>query len=388
MVDGVEGVVGVLGGLGRGELVPGVVVGSGGVGSGGRRVFVFPGQGAQWVGMGARLLEESGVFAEWMGRCEEALSGFVDWSLLDVVRGSGLLERVDVVQPVAWAVMVSLAEVWRSVGVVPDAVVGHSQGEIAAAVVAGVLSLEDGARVVALRSQVIGRELAGGGGMASVALPVEEVERRLVSWGGRVGVAAVNGPVSTVVSGDAGVVDELVGVWGAEGVRVRRVPVDYASHSVQVEGVRGELLDVLAGVRPGVGVVPFYSAVEGGVVEGGCLDAGYWFRNLRERVCFREVVECLLADGFTGFVESSAHPVLVPGIQETAEAFQSESGESGELGSVVVVGSLRRDDGGLDRFLRSAAEAFVEGVDVDWAAVFGGSGARVVDLPTYPFQHQ
>ncbi|MEK8169000.1 acyltransferase domain-containing protein [Streptomyces sp. M19] len=136
-------------------------------------MFVFPGQGSQWVGMAVELLDSSPVFAARMAECGQALSAFVEWSLLDVVR-AGEFEQVDVVQPVLWAVMVSLAEVWKSVGVTPDAVVGHSQGEIAAAVVAGGLSLEDGARVVALRSRAI-RALAGRGGMVSVALPADEV---------------------------------------------------------------------------------------------------------------------------------------------------------------------------------------------------------------------
>ncbi|MCE4949069.1 acyltransferase domain-containing protein, partial [Streptomyces albulus] len=139
----------------------------------GRTVFVFPGQGSQWVGMGAQLLDESRVFAERVAECEVALGEFVEWSLVEVLRGvagAPSLDRVDVVQPVSFAVMVGLAALWRAHGVVPDAVVGHSQGEIAAAVVSGGLSLRDGARVVALRSQAIGRALAGRGGMMSVAL--------------------------------------------------------------------------------------------------------------------------------------------------------------------------------------------------------------------------
>ncbi|WFE23122.1 SDR family NAD(P)-dependent oxidoreductase [Solwaraspora sp. WMMD937] len=363
--------------------VGGVVSGGSGGLSGGRVVFVFPGQGAQWVGMGARLMDESSVFAESMVECAGVLSEFVDWDLVEVVRGGGVdvFGRVDVVQPVSWAVMVSLARLWRSVGVVPSAVVGHSQGEIAAAVVAGVLSLSDGARVVAERSRVIGRVLAGPGAMASVALPVAEVESRLVGFGGGLGVAAVNGPSGTVVSGDVGAVVDFVAWCEGEGVRARRIPVDYASHSVRVEAVEAELLEVLAGVVPRRGEVPFYSTVEAGVVDGVGLDGGYWYRNLRQRVLFGETVGRLVGDGFSGFVECSAHPVLVPGVEETV-------GVVGGGGPVVVVGSLRRDDGGLDRFLVSVAEAFVGGVDVDWGAVFAGVGGRVVDLPTYPFQRR
>ncbi|RDG30934.1 type I polyketide synthase, partial [Streptomyces corynorhini] len=172
-------------------------------------VFVFPGQGAQWVGMGRELWEVSPVFAASMVACGEALAPFVGWSLEDVVRSGGGLVDVDVVQPVSWAVMVSLAAVWRAVGVVPSVVVGHSQGEIAAAVVAGGLSLEDGARVVALRSRAI-RAIAGRGGMVSVSLPLAEVEELLAGWVGRIDVAAVNGPGSVVVAGDADALDELV----------------------------------------------------------------------------------------------------------------------------------------------------------------------------------
>ncbi|WP_189716575.1 acyltransferase domain-containing protein, partial [Streptomyces chryseus] len=293
---------------GREELLAGLAapVVSGVAGDVGRKVFVFPGQGAQWAGMGAELLDSSAVFAARMEECAAALAPFVEWDVLGVVRSGVGLERVDVVQPVTWAVMVSLAEVWASAGVVPDAVVGHSQGEIAAAVVAGGLSLEDGARVVALRSQAIGRVLAGGGGMASVALPVAEVEERLAAWSGVLGVAAVNGPSATVVSGAVGAVDEFVEMCDREGVRVRRIPVDYASHSSQVEEIEAELAELLRTVEPREPLVPFWSTVEPG--RPVRLDGGYWYRNLRQRVCFAETVQALVVDGFGVFIEVSAHP--------------------------------------------------------------------------------
>ncbi|UED87990.1 type I polyketide synthase [Streptomyces profundus] len=325
-------------------------------------VFVFPGQGSQWVGMAVELLDVSPVFAARFAECEGALAPHVEWSLEGVVRSGGF-ERVDVVQPVLWAVMVSLAALWESVGVVPDAVVGHSQGEIAAAVVAGALSLADGARVVALRSRAL-RALAGRGGMASVALPVEEVRRRL---GPGLSIAAVNGPSSVVVAGDSDALDELDS-W--EGVRVRRVPVDYASHSVHVEGIRAELLGVLAGVVPRSGGVPFCSTVTGGVLDGGVLDAGYWYRNVRGTVELERAVRALGEAGCGVFVEVSPHPVLTSAIEETV--------------SGTVVGTLRRDSGGWDRFLLSLAELHVTGVPVDLTALLPG-GSRV-DLPTYPFQ--
>ncbi|MEU3416906.1 type I polyketide synthase, partial [Streptomyces sp. NPDC006658] len=239
--------------LASGGVAPGVVSG---VGVAGRRVvFVFPGQGSQWVGMAAGLWESSSVFAGAMERCEAALAPFVDWSLSAVVRGeegAPGFDRVDVVQPVLFAVMVSLAELWRSCGVEPAAVVGHSQGEIAAACVSGALSLEDAARVVALRSGALG-VLAGRGGMVSVALPVERVQGLL---GEGLSVAAVNGPATTVVSGDVDALDALLVRCEADGVRARRIPVDYASHSAHVEQIREELLELLEPVRPRAGRVP------------------------------------------------------------------------------------------------------------------------------------
>ncbi|WP_413811969.1 SDR family NAD(P)-dependent oxidoreductase [Streptomyces sp. OE57] len=369
----VGGVAAVAEGRDVSGLVRGVVAGGDG-----RAVLVFPGQGSQWVGMAVGLLESSAVFAERLGECAAALGPLVEWSLVDVLGDPVALERVDVVQPVLWAVMVSLAEVWRSYGVVPAAVVGHSQGEIAAACVAGALSLEDAARVVALRSKAL-RALSGLGGMVSVSLPVAEVRERLGRWGERLSVAAVNGPSAVVVSGDADALDELLAVCEREAIRARRVPVDYASHCAHVEAIEGELSRELAGIAPRSSSVPFYSTVTGGVLDAAGLDAGYWYRNLRQTVRFEETVRALLADGFQVFVEASAHPVLTMGVEETAEEHGTR---------VTAVGSLRRDEGGLERFMTSLAEAYVGGASVDWSTAFRGAGARRVELPTYAFQQQ
>ncbi|MGW5449685.1 SDR family NAD(P)-dependent oxidoreductase, partial [Streptomyces asiaticus] len=373
-----------LGALARGETASGVVTGGAAGGVPGKVVWVFPGQGSQWLGMGRELLDSSAVFAERVGECAAALRRWVDWSLIDVLRGEvdpEFLGRVDVVQPASFAVMVGLAAVWSSVGVVPDAVVGHSQGEIAAACVAGALSLEDAVRVVVLRSQPIAAELSGRGGMASVALGENEVVARLQPWAGRVEVAALNGPASVVIAGDAEALDEALEVLSSEEVRVRRVAVDYASHTRHVEDIRGTLAEALGGISAQVPVVPFYSTVIGDwIQDAGVLDGGYWYRNLRNRVGFGPAVADLLALGHGVFVEVSAHPVLVQPISEIVDDAEVD---------VLVVGSVRRDDGGLRRLLTSVAELFVRGVPVDWSGILPAGAASVrVDLPTYAFDHQ
>ncbi|MCP9209733.1 SDR family NAD(P)-dependent oxidoreductase [Streptomyces sp. NEAU-Y11] len=343
-------------------------------------VFVFPGQGGQWLGMGIELWQSSPTFAELMQTCDEALAPWVDWdgfSLRDVlagVPGAPSLDRDDVVQPALFAVGVSLSRLWASLGVRPSAVVGHSQGEFAAAVAAEALSLAEGARVVSLRSRVL-RRMATQGGMGWVNRSADEVRERLADHPG-LGVAAVNGPMSTVVSGVTAELDHLLSVWESEGARVRRVPINYGSHSAVVEVIRAELADTLGVVECSPGTVPFYSTVTGSLLDGRKLDADYWYRNLREMVRFAEVVDQLLGDGHRSFHEVGAHPVLVHSIQELAEATGA---------SVTTVGTLRRGHGGAREFLRNAAEAFVGGVDVRWSGLFP-SGRQPVRLPTYAFQ--
>jgi acyl transferase domain-containing protein/Zn-dependent alcohol dehydrogenase/acyl carrier protein len=349
--------------LAAGEPVAAVVEGVAGPPR--RAVFVFPGQGSQWVGMARELLASCPVFAERMSECDAALAEFVDWSLPDALGDAAALARVEVVQPVLWALMVSLAAVWRSFGVEPGAVIGHSQGEIAAACVAGALSLRDGARVVALRAAAVGT-LAGRGGMVAVPLGAAEAARYAERFG--VSVAAVNGPASTVVSGAPAELDRMFEELVADGVKPRRIPVNYASHSAAVESLHAELLRELEPVVATDGGIPFFSTVTGQRFDPAGLDAGYWYTNLRNTVRFQDAVESALEAGFGAFVEVSPHPVMTMALSET-------------VGDAVVVGSLRRNEGGPDRFLRSVAELHVRGVAVDWTPAL--ANGRWVDLPDH-----
>ncbi|HEY3995832.1 MAG TPA: type I polyketide synthase [Mycobacterium sp.] len=348
----------------------------------GKNVFVFPGQGSQWLGMGVELLDTAPVFAQTIDACAEAFAEFVDWSLIDVLRGAPDapgMDRVDVVQPVLFAVMVSLAELWKSVGVRPDAVIGHSQGEIAAAYVAGAMSLRDAARVVTLRSKLL-RSLAHSGGMLSIACSTERARELLAPYGNRVSIAAVNGRSAVVVSGEVAALEELVGFCADLDLRTRRIDVNYASHSVEVEGIRAELTEALTGIEPQSSRIAFFSTVTGSRLDSAGLDAAYWYRNIRQTVQFDQAVRTACEHGYRTFIESSPHPALIAGIEDTFHDCATEAADA------TVVPTLGRDEGGLDRFLSSAASAFVAGVSVDWRGVLAGAG--FVELPTYAFERR
>jgi acyl transferase domain-containing protein len=362
----------------QGGSSPDLVRGSVRHGGAGRTVFVFPGQGQQWAGMGLELLDSSPVFRQRFAECAEALAVYLDWSLADALGDASMLERVEVIQPALWAVMVSLADVWRSYGVRPDAVVGHSQGEIAAACVAGGLSLADGARIVALRS----RALAGlpGGGMVSVALPADQVRERLVPWGDRLALAVVNGPASVVVGGDAEACAQLLAGCAADGIRARRVPASQAGHCAWVEPLRDQVLESLAPVRPRAAEVAFYSTVTGDAFDPAGLDANYWYANMRETVQFEQTTKTLFDQGFRVFVEVSAHPVLTMSMQESLDDIRGTA--------TVVTGTLRRQESATRRLVVAMAALHVGGASVDWTAVLRPTGSGRVDLPTYAFQHR
>jgi acyl transferase domain-containing protein/acyl carrier protein/NAD(P)-dependent dehydrogenase (short-subunit alcohol dehydrogenase family) len=342
-------------------------------------VFVFPGQGSQWRGMGRALLVESSVFAQVAEACDAALRPHTGWSVLAVLRGeqggdAPASERVDVIQPALFTMNVALAAVWRSFGVQPSAVVGHSQGEIAAAVVAGALSLEDGARIVALRSKLLAR-IAGSGAMATTELPLTVVEQRLKDerWS-ELCVAVVNTETSTVVAGTSERVEAWLKALNDEGVFCRRVAVNYASHTPHVEAILEELRQALCTLSPRTSDIAMISTVTGKPISGLALDADYWCRNLREPVRLDLALAHLRTSQCNVFIEASAHPVL-------SMALNTAEGAPG-----AVVGSLRREAGGLSVLYANLAALHVAGFAIDCARL--ASSGQLAALPTYAFQHQ
>ncbi|MFI5541770.1 beta-ketoacyl synthase N-terminal-like domain-containing protein [Nocardia sp. NPDC051900] len=338
----------------------------------GRTVFVFPGHGAQWAGMASALLDSSPVFAASMAECESALGEFVDWSVSAAAADESALRRPEVVQPVLFAVTVSLARLWQEYGVVPDAVVGHSFGEIAAAHVAGVLSLRDAARVIVCRAALCA-DLDGR--MLSVESPAAEVSQRIRGIDD-VSIAGYNSPRTTVLSGDADSITALMTQYRDARVPAHLVRIGFASHSAHVEPIRERLLVDLSGLTPKPAQINWYSTVTGKPMDGPEADASYWYDNLRQPVQFAATVEALAAAGSSYFVEAGPHPALTAAIAATVSD------------AALPIGTIRRSQGGFDQFTGSLARGYVRGLPVDWTKFFDGAGARQIDLPTYPFEHR
>lgn len=335
--------------------------------------FVFPGQGAQWHEMARDLLVHEPAFAASMRRCATALQPLTGRDLIATLNGEegeGWLQDVMQVQPALWAMAVSLADAWHAHGVKPDVVIGHSQGEVAAATVAGILSVEDAARVVAVRSQLV-QPLSGKGLMLAVDMTLEEAIEALQGFEEGVSIAVNNGPRSCVLSGDTDVIMVLKEILELSGTYCSLVRVDYASHSPQMDALREQILAQLEGIVPQSGAVPMMSTVRGTLVEGPELDAAYWFDNLRQPVLFASSVERLLDSGVTHLLEISAHPLLSHSLTELIEG----TGAS-------VLTTLRREEGSARHAAAALARAYVSGL----TPFPPEPGPAPLALPHYPWQ--
>ncbi|MFI7277003.1 acyltransferase domain-containing protein [Streptomyces sp. NPDC049879] len=351
------------------QVVRGVAAGSA------QPVLVFPGLGAQSPAMGRGLLAHAPVFARRIEECDRALRPHTGWSLPGVLSGAPGTpppDRMDVCQPALFAVTLALAALWRSYGVTPAAVVGHSIGEFAAAHECGALTLAEAAEIAASwgRAQAA---LVGTGEMVAVRLPVTEVAVRLRPWPGRLTVAAVNGPRSVVVSGDREAADRFLAGLLADRVGALRVPAGYAAHSPpHMAALRERQLTDLARITGRAAPTPFYSTVTGRLLDTARLDAAYWYRNLSGPVRFESAVRAAAVRGHTVFIEVGPHPVLTLGMRQTLETVHERP---------AVIASAVRSDGSPGRFLRSVAEAYVAGVPIDWTAAYAGVDVRAIGLP-------
>ncbi|SEM07181.1 Acyl transferase domain-containing protein [Stigmatella aurantiaca] len=343
-----------------------------------RVAFVFPGQGSQWAGMAVRLMQEEAVFRDVLHQCDAAILKVAGWSLLEELRApeqaSRLTGDVEVIQPALFSVQVALAAQWRAWGVEPAAVVGHSMGEVGAAHVAGVLSLEDAVRIICVRSR-LAKRTSGHGAMALVELSADALGPHLAPLVDKVSVAAVNGPSTTLISGEANAVDALLGTLEAQGVFCRRVKVDYASHSPQMDALREDMLGELNSVRAQAGTVPIRSTVTGAWTDGHEMSGTYWFDNIRMPVQFYPAVRALVEEGFDALVELSPHPVLVPALEQSVH----------HLGSPArVLASLRRGQDERGELLAGVAALYARGVSVAFERL-SPPDSRAIPLPTYPW---
>lgn len=333
-------------------------------------VWVFSGQGSQWAGMGAELLATEQVFAAKIAEIEPLVARESGFSVTEAMTASETVTGIDRVQPTLFAIQVALAATMQSYGVRPGAVIGHSLGEVAAAVVAGALSLEDGVKVICRRSRLCLR-LAGAGAMAAIELPAQAVREFLAARGvDDVVLSVIASPESTVIGGATDTVRELVAAWEAQGVMAREVAVDVASHSPQVDPILDELEEILADLQPMTPTVPYYSATSYDPREKPVCDADYWVDNLRHEVRFAAAVQAALEDGFRVFGELSPHPLLTRAVEQTARGLDMP---------VAALPAMRREQEMPHGVRTMVGDLFAAGAAVDFAALY--PSGRLVDAP-------
>jgi myxalamid-type polyketide synthase MxaE and MxaD len=348
---------------------------------GGRLAFVFSGQGSHWPGMGRGAYTRYAVFREALEQSSRLFAACAGWSLVDELgkgEGESRLHNTDFAQPAIFAVEVALAALWRSWGIVPDVVVGHSLGEAAAAVAAGALSLEDGVRVVFERSRLM-KTVAGKGMTAVVGLPLDRAAEAIRGREDRLSVAGSNGPASSVLSGDPEALGGVLRALEGKGVFCRAVAgVNIAFHSPQMDPLKEELIASLAGLAPRTAAIPMVSTVTGQAIDGASLGAAYWGRNLRDPFLFAPAMARILGEGCAAALEVAPHPVLSSAILQSARQAAA---------NLKVLGSLRRNENEIATLFGSLGALYELGREVNWRGVYPGGGP-VTSLPHYPWQRE
>lgn len=342
--------------------------------------FVFSGQGGQWYGMGRELLQQVPVFYQSIERIDRVIQAQFKWSLMEVLLSEpseSKLDNIAWVQPAIFAIQVALAELLHSWGIIPDAVTGHSMGEVAAAHMAGILSLEDAIQVICLRSQRL-IDLSGKGAMMVTELSADQAKAVLAGYENDISIAAINGPTSTVFSGDPEKMKAIMDTLERQHLFCRWVKVDVASHSPQMEQLRAPLLAELAGLQPQPANIPLYSTVTGARGDGLAFDAAYWVDNLRKPVLFSDTIGQLLDGGHSHFMEIGPHPILLSAIQQSIQPLHQE---------VSLLPSMRREEPEQAVLLGTLGALYTEGFSIDWAGLYPRRGKHI-PLPAIPWQHQ
>jgi acyl transferase domain-containing protein len=354
--------------------------------------FVFSGQGSQWHAMGRLLMESSPVYRDKLEQCHEALQAAGEYNLIDELsrdKESSRLHLTEIAQPAIFGVQVALVELWKSMGVRPEAVIGHSVGEVAAAYCAGALGLADAARVIFHRARSMG--CATGGKMIAVGVSAEQAEEAIAPYGERLSLAAINGPETVSISGDPDALEELVPRYEADNIFCRYVPVDYAFHSAHMDPIKDDLLKSLEGIRPQEAEIPVYSTVTGDRIAGEEFGAEYWWNNVRQTVQFAPAVEKMIeaqADRQcyqTIFIEMGGHPVLAMSLNQCIRQMAESRGDRPVNG--IALPSLRRDVEDWSVFLPSLGQLVCEGLPLDWDRICPPTPERA-DLPLYPWSHE
>lgn len=345
-----------------------------------RLAFVFSGQGGQWYGMCRELLKQEPVFYDAIKRIDLTIQKDFGWSLMNELcaeRSVSRFDEIDVVQPVIFAIQVALAELWQSWGITPDSVVGHSMGEVAAAHIAGILSLEDAIRIICGRSKLL-KKLRGKGSMIATELSMEQAKEIIKRFNNDIALGVINSPASTVLSGDPESINEVMDSLQRQNLFCKKVNVDVASHSSQIDQLRSELLDVLTGLRPQHSRIPTYSTVTGGRADDISFNADYWVDNLRKPVLFSDAIGQLLDDGHSIFVEVGPHPLLLGSIQQSLKPHHHK---------VSLFSSLRREEPQREAMLKTLGALYANGFTITWKNLYP-TGGNYVHLPSIPWQRQ
>ncbi|MDY6996744.1 MAG: sulfolipid-1 biosynthesis phthioceranic/hydroxyphthioceranic acid synthase [Actinomycetota bacterium] len=340
-------------------------------------VWVFSGQGSQWAGMGSELLAKEPVFAATIAELEPLIAAESGFSVTEAMSAPDVVTGIDKVQPTIFAIQVALAAAMKAHGVAPGAVVGHSMGEAAAAVVAGALTLEDAVKVICRRSKLMAT-ISGSGAMASVELPAQQVLSELAAQGIKdVVLSVVASPQSTVVGGATEAIRDLVAMWDARGVMAREVAVDVASHSPQVDSILDDLVEALEDIEPTDPVVPYYSATLYDPREIPLMDADYWADNLRHTVRFSAAIGAALEDGHRVFAELSPHPLLTHAVEQIAR--------STDVPFAAIAG-MRRQQEMPHGLLELIADLHSVGAAVDFSSLY--PAGRLLDVPLPSWAHR